>query len=63
MSTAAQPTPAPDPAPDEGDDIETARLRAAVAEARANPGSVPHERVREWLLALAEGRRAAPPRP
>jgi len=46
---------------DRDDGLETAQLRAAIEEARAETDSVPHERVREWLLALAEGRRIPPP--
>lgn len=51
---------APQPRPD--DDDETARLRAIAEEARA-ADSVPHEAVREWLLALARGERPAAPKP
>lgn len=47
----------------EDEDIETARLRAAVEMARSETDSVPHEQVREWLLALAEGKRPPPPLP
>ena len=44
------------------DPEETARLQAMVDEARS-ADSVPHERVREWLLALARGERPPAPRP
>jgi hypothetical protein len=47
---------------DDGDLEETARLQAMVDEARA-ADSVPHEAVREWLLALARGERSSPPSP
>jgi hypothetical protein len=44
------------------DEAEEARLDAeADAEIDAGKG-VPHERVREWLLKLAKGKRAPPPR-
>lgn len=46
---------------EDADGFETAQLRAAVEEARAEPLSIAHERVRDWLLALAEGRRELPP--
>jgi predicted transcriptional regulator len=45
---------------------ETERLRSAVEEARAamrRGKVVPHERVREWLRDLAEGKRTPYPRP
>lgn len=45
---------------------ENEQLRAAVEEARAEVARgevVPHERVREWLLALAQGKRLPPPTP
>ena len=48
------------------DDPETARLRMAVEESRAAERRgevVPHERVREWLMAVAEGRRPPAPKP
>lgn len=48
------------------DDPETAQLRLAVEEARAEVARgdvVPHEKVREWLLALAAGDRKAAPKP
>ncbi|CAK0742169.1 hypothetical protein CCP1ISM_140015 [Azospirillaceae bacterium] len=47
---------------DDDDPEETARLQAMIDEARA-ADSVPHEIVREWLLALARGERPPPPRP
>lgn len=50
---------------DEGDDPETARLRAAVMEARAaieRGDVIPHDRVRGWLLDLAQGKVATAPR-
>ena len=59
MSNAAQKL-------DPDDDVEMARLRAAVEESRAAERCgevVPHQRVREWLLALAEGKRSSAPRP
>lgn len=59
MSTAA-PTSRPD------DDQETDLLRAAVEKARESVRHgrvVPHERVREWLKALAEGQPTTYPRP
>jgi hypothetical protein len=44
------------------DEAEEARLDAeADAEIDAGKG-VPHERVREWLLKLAKGKRAPPPK-
>lgn len=48
------------------DDAETALLEEAVEEARAAQRAgavVSHERVRAWLLELAEGKRPAPPQP
>jgi len=36
-------------------------LAAAVAESEADPRTVPHEEVREWLLRLAAGEFDAPP--
>ena len=51
--------------PDEIDE-ETEQLRVAVEEARAavrRGEHVSHERVREWLLALAAGERPPPPLP
>jgi len=50
---------------EDDDDPETTQLRATVEESRAaelRGEVVPHERVREWLLALAEGRREPQPR-
>jgi hypothetical protein len=47
---------------DDGDPEETARLQAMVDEARV-ADSVPHEAVREWLLALVRGERSPPPSP
>jgi hypothetical protein len=50
----------------EGDDTETAQLRAAVEESRAAERRgeiVSHDRVRAWLLAMAAGERPSPPRP
>ncbi|RJF84447.1 antitoxin [Azospirillum cavernae] len=50
---------------DNGDDLETEQLRAAVAEARAEVQRgdvIPHDRVREWLLDLAQGKKATAPR-
>jgi hypothetical protein len=44
------------------DAAELAALTAAVAEADADPRpSVPHEKVRAWLLELANGNFTAPP--
>lgn len=44
------------------DEAEEARLDAeADAEIDAGKG-VPHERVREWLLQLAKGKRVPPPK-
>ena len=51
---------------DADDEIETEQLRAAVERSRAaeRRGEViPHERVRDWLLALAQGERPPAPRP
>ncbi|MBF0562232.1 MAG: hypothetical protein HQL37_09470 [Alphaproteobacteria bacterium] len=48
--------------PDDDDPEEIARLQAMVDEARA-ADSVPHEVVREWLLALARGERPPAPTP
>lgn len=47
---------------EDDEDPEIARLRAAVEEARS-ADSVPHERVRDWLLELAQGKKAPPPLP
>lgn len=54
---------APQFVPDDDDAVEIAQLRAAIEEARAETESVPHEVVREWLLALARGERPPPPLP
>lgn len=43
------------------DEAEAQALAAAVAEADADPRTVPHERVRTWLLRLANGEFDAPP--
>ena len=46
--------------------VDMARLRAAVEDSRAaeTRGEVVfHERVRDWLLALAEGKRPPAPKP
>ncbi|MDZ5647780.1 MULTISPECIES: hypothetical protein [Nitrospirillum] len=40
---------------------ELAALTAAIEKARANKRGVPHEEMRVWLRALAEGRFDAPP--
>jgi hypothetical protein len=48
--------------PDDDDPEEIARLQAMIDEARA-ADSVPHEIVREWLLALARGERPPAPLP
>lgn len=48
---------------DDEDPEEIARLQAMIDEARADPVSVPHDEVREWLLALARGERLPPPLP
>lgn len=43
---------------------EREALAAAVAEARANPLSIPHEDMRAWLLRIADGDFSAePPKP
>ena len=46
------------------DDNAAQALAAAIAESDADPRTVPHEQVREWLLRLA-GREfdAVPPKP
>jgi len=41
--------------------LEDRLLAVAIAEADADPRSVPHEVVREWLLRLANGEFDAPP--
>jgi len=56
MTEPARPLPDPD---DDADEI--AALSAAIAEARADPRSVPHEEMRAWLLELAAGNFDAPP--
>ena len=43
------------------DDAETAALTAAVEKARADRRQVPHEKVRAWLLRIADGDFAAEP--
>jgi hypothetical protein len=43
------------------DAAEAAALAAAVEQARADPRSVPHDEMREWLLKIANGDFAAPP--
>lgn len=47
----------------DNDSDEITRLQAMIDEARADPDSVPHEVVREWLLALARGERPPIPEP
>ena len=50
------------PFPDLDDDAaETAALAAAVAEARADCRTVPHEEMRAWLLEIVAGDFDAPP--
>lgn len=47
-------------------DVEAYRAAVRVGIAQADRGEaylVPHERVREWLLALVRGERRSPPRP
>ena len=54
------------PPPSALEEQEIERLRSAVAEARAaviRGRVVPHERAREWLRELAEGKRNPYPRP
>lgn len=54
--------PHPIPEPDDEEAAEAAALAAAVAEARADPRpTIPHERVRAWLLRVAAGEFDAPP--
>ena len=49
---------------DEDPEAEADRqLEEAVRIGRADPVRVPHEIVREWLLALARGERPPPPLP
>ncbi len=43
------------------DAAEAEALRAAVAEALADPREIPHEAVRAWLLRIAAGELNAPP--
>jgi predicted transcriptional regulator len=48
------------------DDIELELLRAAVEEAREEirrGEGIPHERVREWLLDIAQSKMTKPPLP
>lgn len=45
---------------DDDDAAELAALAAAVAEARAEVGSIPHSEVRAWLLEVAAGNFDAP---
>ena len=51
--------------PDTDDDVaEAEALAAAVAEARADPRTIPHDAMQAWLLRLAAGDfTAAPPEP
>lgn len=50
------------PQPHQDDEAaEVAALAAAVAASDADPRTVPHEEVREWLLRLAAGEFDAPP--
>jgi hypothetical protein len=49
------------PNTDFDDDAETALLATAVAEARADKRSVPHDEMRAWLLKIADGEFDAPP--
>ena len=58
--SASEPTPAASLPLDDDEAAELAALEAAVAEAQANPRSVPHAEVRAWLLRLAEGDFDAP---
>lgn len=50
----------PQPTLDE-DAAEDQALSAAIAESDADPRTVSHERVRAWLLRLADGEFDAPP--
>lgn len=43
------------------DTAEQAAMAAAVAEARADPRTVPHAAVRDWLVRVAGGDAAAEP--
>ncbi len=45
----------------EDDEVEARALAAAIAESDADPRTVPHEKVRGWLLRLAGGEFEAPP--
>lgn len=49
--------------PFEDDEAEAERraFEAAIAESDADPRTVPHEEVRDWLLHLANGEFDAPP--
>jgi hypothetical protein len=61
--TQADPMPAPAP-PEDDDALEREALRAAVARGDADAAAgrtVPHERVRAWLLDVAAGGTAPPP--
>jgi hypothetical protein len=42
-------------------EAEARALAAAIAESDADPRTVPHEKVRAWLMRLAEGEFDAPP--
>jgi hypothetical protein len=53
-------TPAPLIEDDEAE-AEARSLAAAIAESDADPRTVPHEKVRAWLLRLAGGEFDAPP--
>jgi hypothetical protein len=46
---------------DAEDAAEAQVLAAAIAEADADPRTVPHEEVRTWLLRIANGEFDAPP--
>ena len=46
---------------DDEAEAEARALAAAIAESDAAPRTVPHERVRAWLLRLAAGEFDAPP--
>jgi hypothetical protein len=45
----------------EDDEAEARALAAAIAESDADPRTVPHEKVRAWLLRLAGAEFDAPP--
>jgi hypothetical protein len=49
------------PIEDDDTDAESRALAAAIAESDADPQTVPHEKVRAWLLRLAQGEFDAPP--